>query len=101
MATEYHFTDANGNLFAAVGTSQSNAKKQLQRSYPGAALRFTGKEETNQAQFHLRDKEQSSDVIAKMLKAATPVRRVRRNEKCPCGSGRKVKHCCGAATKPT
>ena len=37
----------------------------------------------------------------KVMSSNTPIiaRKVRPNDPCPCGSGKKAKHCCGTETK--
>lgn len=37
-----------------------------------------------------------ASAMAAMIIRTLPARRIGRNERCPCGSGKKFKHCCGA-----
>jgi uncharacterized protein YecA (UPF0149 family) len=95
MATEYRFVDSAGEKYAAVASSVSKAKKILKDSYPGVVLRPDGQEEVPSQRY---DDSPSLGDILKTMKAS---RKYRRNQKCPCGSGKKVKHCCGSRTKAT
>ena len=40
-------------------------------------------------------------LLARRQPVSSPVQRVGRNDPCPCGSGKRYKHCCGGAGNPT
>jgi Uncharacterized protein conserved in bacteria len=40
--------------------------------------------------------EENKDITKKKIDPKRPEKKMRRNEPCYCGSGKKYKHCCGA-----
>ena len=86
MPTEFRFTDNDENIYAAIATTMNKAKKQLQKSYPGRVLRFTDEEVVKSPPSAKPD-----ERLAEAMKSLKPHRRVRRNDRCPCKSGKKVK----------
>ena len=92
MPTEFHFVDNDGNRYAAVARTKNMAKNELKGSYPGAVLRLV-----DEVTVKTPKKENLvADSVVDMMKSMKRIRKVGRNEKCPCGSGKKFKRCCGS-----
>ncbi|GHV73214.1 UPF0225 protein [Spirochaetia bacterium] len=76
------------------GPADTEGTVEFEASYERDGLRDIHHE---RAQFKKVDGQwlyDEGDIVPKTIVRATP--KVGRNEPCPCGSGKKYKHCCGA-----
>lgn len=101
--TVFTFRDANGNSMEFTAPSKSQASKMAKRvMFGGGALRYhSERPETDEERKarRLREKNRREQVEKEEATKPKILRRRKaagRNDRCPCGSGRKVKHCCGA-----
>lgn len=101
--TVFTYKDGNGNTFQFTAPSKSQASKMAKRvSVGGGFLRYDGErpetddELRNRRLRAKRQREQSERQEATRPRVVRRRKAAGRNDRCPCGSGRKVKHCCGA-----
>lgn len=108
----YTFEDGNENRHEITAPSKTKAREAAKRiNLGGGPLRYVGHRlETREERSarHRRNDEQAEKAKRDAQLAPRIVRRRKafgRNDRCPCGSGKKVKHCrCegvgGAQAKP-
>ena len=97
----FTFIGSNNNRIEITAPSKSQAMKLLKRSCQGMGVfRYESYRPETQDEFlarYGRQRQREAEVRMKQATAPRPVGRRKafgRNDKCPCGSGKKVKRCC-------
>lgn len=96
----FTFKDKNGNFTEITAPSKTQARERAKDIiFGGGALRYVShRPETPEERKarHDRSKRRDEEAAAKRATAPRIVGRRKafgRNDRCPCGSGKKVKHC--------
>lgn len=106
----YTFKDGTGNSNEIVAPNKTKARLMAKgMDFGGGAFRYeshrpeTKDERTARIRRNREAAEKRDEASRTAPKPMGKRRRYRRNDKCPCGSGKKVKHCCvrkGVQPKP-
>ena len=95
----YTFKDDSNNTFVFTAPSKSQAMKSAKRIHGNRVLRFeserpeTSEERVERIRRGKARREKQKREEAMQPKILRRRKAFGRNDRCPCGSGRKVKHC--------
>ncbi len=91
----FTFKGPENNFIEMTAPSLSQAQKMVKRIRPGEVFRLESREPANAA---IRLPSMVKNPLFQLPSIPKPKRRraYRRNDQCPCGSGKKVKHCCAS-----
>ena len=94
------FTDSNDNRIEILAPSKSKAKEMVGRvRVGGGSFHYEGEREETRTEFLQRLGRERKRAAEERERVAAQPRLVKRrkafgrNDRCPCGSGKKVKHC--------
>lgn len=95
----FTFKDSNNNKIEITAPSKSQAVKSLKRTCQGMGVfRYESDRPETRDEFLARyGRQRQREARAREAVSPKPLRRRKafgRNDRCPCGSGKKVKRCC-------